>query len=90
MEIILLKQAQKDIVYRKKNGNKANEARKVLIKVKLLVKILPLDKKILELALSSDFKDFEDAIRYYTALENKLEIIITRNKKTLKHLNWQF
>ncbi len=62
----------------------ADEARKVLIKFKLLVKILPLDDRILELALSSDFKDFEDAVQYYTALENKLEIIITRNKKDFK------
>jgi predicted nucleic acid-binding protein len=61
-----------------------DEARKVLIKFKLLVKILPLDDRILELALSSDFKDFEDGIQYYTALENKLEIIITRNKKDFK------
>lgn len=62
----------------------ADEARKVLIKFKLLVTILPLDDRILELALSSDFKDFEDGIQYYTALENKLEIIITRNKKDFK------
>ena len=62
----------------------ADEARKVLIKFKLLVKILPLDDRILELALSSDFKDFEDGIQYYTALENKLGIIITRNKKDFK------
>jgi len=34
--------------------------------------------------LSSDFSDFEDAIQYYTALDNKLEIIITRNKKDFK------
>ncbi|MDO9634061.1 MAG: PIN domain-containing protein [Paludibacter sp.] len=62
----------------------SNEARKVLIKFKLLVSILPLDDKILELALSSDFNDFEDAIQYYTAVENKLNIIITRNKKDFK------
>ncbi|MEA5127053.1 MAG: PIN domain-containing protein [Proteiniphilum sp.] len=62
----------------------ADETRKVLIKFKLLMKILPLDDRILELALSSDFKDFEDGIQYYTALENKLEIIITRNKKDFK------
>lgn len=60
------------------------EARKVLIKFKLLVSILPLDDKILELALSSDFNDFEDAIQYYTAVENKLDMIITRNKKDFK------
>lgn len=62
----------------------SNEARKVLIKFKLLVSILPLDDKILELALSSDFNDFEDGIQYYTALENKLNVIITRNKKDFK------
>lgn len=62
----------------------SNEARKVLIKFKLLVSILPLDDKILELALSSDFNDFEDGIQYYTALENKLNIIITRYKKDFK------
>jgi len=62
----------------------SNEARKVLIKFKLLVSILPLDEKILELSLSSDFNDFEDAIQYYTALENKINTIITRNKKDFK------
>ncbi len=61
-----------------------NEARKVMIKFKLLVKILPLEDKIFELALASDFRDFEDAIQYHTALENKLNIIITRNKKNFK------
>ena len=59
----------------------SDEARKILTKFILLVGILPLDDKILELALSSDFNDFEDAIQYYTALENNLNIIITRNKK---------
>ena len=59
----------------------SDEARKILIKFKLLVSILPLDDKILELALSSDLNDFEDAIQYCTALENNLNIIITRNKK---------
>ncbi|MEA4936162.1 MAG: PIN domain-containing protein [Paludibacter sp.] len=62
----------------------SNEARKILIKFKLLVSVLPLDDKILGLVLSSDFNDFEDAIQYYTALENKLNIIITRNKKDFK------
>jgi len=61
-----------------------NGARKVMIKFKLLVKVLPLEDKILELALASDFRDFEDAIQYHTALENKLNIIITRNKKDFK------
>jgi len=63
---------------------KANNARKILAKFKVLVEVLPLDDKILELALASDFTDFEDAVQYYTALDNKLDIIITRNKKDFK------
>jgi predicted nucleic acid-binding protein len=53
------------------------KSKEVLRKFELLVKILPIDEKIIDLSLNSDFKDFEDAIQYYTALENKLEIIIT-------------
>lgn len=64
---------------------KLDEARKILIKFKVLVNVSPLDDKIVELALVSDFRDFEDAIQYYTALENKIDIIIARNKKDFKN-----
>lgn len=62
----------------------AEEARKIMIKFKALVRVLPLENKILDLALASDFNDFEDAIQYHTALDNQLDIIITRNKKDFK------
>jgi len=62
----------------------ADRARKTLAKFKTLVEILPLDDNIIELALASDFTDFEDAIQYCTALVNQLNIIITRNKKDFK------
>jgi predicted nucleic acid-binding protein len=64
---------------------KLDDARKILIKFKVLVKVAPLDDKIVELALVSDFKDFEDAIQYNTALENGIDVIITRNKKDFKN-----
>ncbi|MGA1840925.1 MAG: type II toxin-antitoxin system VapC family toxin [bacterium] len=57
---------------------------KNLHKLKLLVKILPIDDKIIELALLSEFNDFEDAIQYYTAKENGINYLITRNKKDYK------
>ena len=63
---------------------KASEARKILIRFKVLVRVLPVDDKIIELALASDFNDFEDAIQYYTAIENKLNVIVSRNKKDFK------
>ena len=60
------------------------KAKEILRKFKLLVKVLPMDDKIIDLSLNSDFKDFEDAIQYFTAIENKIEIIITRNLKDFK------
>ena len=60
------------------------KVKEILRKFKLLVNVLPMDDKIIDLSLNSDFKDFEDAIQYFTALENKMEIIITRNLKDFK------
>ncbi|MCC8358472.1 type II toxin-antitoxin system VapC family toxin [Salinimicrobium sediminilitoris] len=60
----------------------AKEAREILRKFKVLVEILNLDDKIIELALSDNsFPDFEDGLQYYSAIENDVDIIITRNKK---------
>jgi len=55
-----------------------------LRKLKVLVNVLPLDDKITDLALNSDFRDFEDAIQYYTAIENDQDLIITRNQPDFK------
>lgn len=63
---------------------KLTNARKTLRKFKVLVKVLPMDDKIIDLSLESDFNDFEDAIQYHTAIENGLDIIITRNLKDFK------
>ena len=64
---------------------KAETARLILRKLKLLVEVTDLNEKILELALNdSDFKDFEDAIQYYSAIENDIDVIITRNLKDFK------
>lgn len=63
----------------------SDEAKKILSKFKVLVEVLPTTDKIIELALASDFKDFEDAIQFYTALESGLKAIITRNKKDFKN-----
>jgi len=59
-------------------------ARKILRKFKVLVEVLPMDDKIIDLSLESDFKDFEDAIQYHTSIENEVDIIITRNLKDFK------
>jgi predicted nucleic acid-binding protein len=60
------------------------EVRKVLRKFKVLVNVLPLDDKISDLALNSDLKDFEDAIQYFSAIENEQDLIIARNQSDFK------
>lgn len=60
------------------------ESRRILNNFKVLVNVLAVDNKIIELALTSKFSDFEDAIQYYTALENNIDILITRNIKDFK------
>ena len=64
----------------------SKEAREILRKFKVLVELLSLDDKITELALSDDsFQDFEDGLQYYSAIENQIDVIITRNKKHFKN-----
>ena len=60
------------------------EAKQILRKFRLLVHIVPLNEKIIDLALNSDFSDFEDAIQYYCALENDIELLLTRNLRDYK------
>jgi len=60
--------------------------RKVLRQFKILLIVHPLNDKIIELGLSnSDFKDFEDCLQFYSALEFGYDIIITRNQKDFKN-----
>ena len=61
-----------------------HEARTILTRLKLLLTVLPIDDKIIELALHSDFNDFEDALQYYTAIESNICVLVTRNKVDYK------
>lgn len=61
-----------------------DQARKKLLKFKTLVTVLAVNDKIIDLALSSDFKDFEDGIQYFTSIENSIKIILTRNLRDFK------
>ena len=46
-----------------------------------IVKILPFNQRIIENTLHSNFKDIEDGYQYFTAKENNIHIMITRNVK---------
>jgi len=49
-----------------------------------LLKALPVTQNTIELALESEFNDFEDALQYFTAIENGCQRIVTRNLKHYK------
>jgi len=50
-----------------------------------IIDVLKMDKSIVLNALSSDFKDFEDALQNFSAIENgQIKIILTRNLKDFK------
>ncbi len=61
---------------------------KVIEKIKLLltiIQVLQMDKLVIEKALNSEFKDFEDALQYFSAVNyGEIDIIITRNVKDYK------
>lgn len=59
-------------------------ALKSLRKLKTFVNILPIDEKVIDLSLNSEFSDFEDAIQYFTAVNNGINLLLTRNKHDYK------
>jgi len=65
---------------------KIKDARLILGKFKVLVESNALSDKIIELALNdTKFKNFEDGIQYYSALESQCQLILTRNLKNFKN-----
>ena len=64
----------------------SKETKSVLRKLRLIVEVLPLDDKVIGLALNDDsFTDFEDGLQHFTAIENNQDIIITRNLKDFRN-----
>jgi predicted nucleic acid-binding protein len=57
---------------------------KFLKKLRLLVTVLNVDDIIIQKALESGWKDFEDSVQYFTAIHNKIDYIITRNTTDYK------
>ena len=58
-----------------------DEAINAVRKLRLITKIATVDEKIVDLVLSSGFKDIEDGFQYYSALEMDIAVLLTRNNK---------
>src|SRR3972149_1106332 len=69
-------------ILRKINGNAA--AISAINKPRFILGIVRMDQRVVDFALTSGFNDIEDALQYYTAVENNMEVLITRNVKDYK------
>ena len=56
------------------------KALKTLEKIRIVFSVAPVDEKIIDMSLVSNFRDFEDAVQYYSAIHVKADCVITRNK----------
>lgn len=55
--------------------------RKLLGNFRQLSRITTADESVVDAALASSFDDYEDALQYYSALTENVDVIVTRNKK---------
>lgn len=73
-----------NIDYILKSQYSVPNSRQIIAKFKTLVTVLPVDSKTIDLAIASGFADFEDAIQYYSAIENGIDEMLTRNIRDYK------
>lgn len=64
------------IMVRKAGKNRALESVRIVLNI---FKVIPLDDKILRLAAELPHKDFEDAIQLFSAVQTKVDCIVTRD-----------
>lgn len=50
-----------------------------------LIKVLPVNEKLLKESLKSSFADIEDSFQHSIAIKGKCDCIITRNKRDYKN-----
>ena len=70
-------------ILRKKHNN--DLVRESLKKYRILCQVTVIDELVIDKSLFSEFSDFEDAVQYYSAMDSKSDIIITRNEKDFKN-----
>jgi predicted nucleic acid-binding protein len=57
------------------------KGKELLRKLRIIVGVISVTEKTVDLALNSNFAVFEDGLQYFTARENNIQILITRNVK---------
>jgi predicted nucleic acid-binding protein len=69
-------------ILRKKHG--IEKSKEQIKQLRQIMRILPINGKMVDDVLTSKFSDFEDGLQYFAAKENNIPVIITRNVKDYK------
>jgi len=69
------------LFYLIQKGRSSAEAHSILTGLMQFILIAPVDQNTIEQALNLDFRDFEDAVQMVSALQSKVDCLITRNIK---------
>ena len=56
-------------------------------KLRNITETTTVDRLTVDKALISDFSDLEDALQYYSAVNAKVDVVLTRNKKDFVEAN---
>ncbi len=57
------------------------DARAIITNLLQFLRIVPVDQGTIEQALNLDFRDFEDAVQMISAVQSKMDCLVTRNIK---------
>ena len=69
------------LFYLIQKGKSSAEAHATLTNLLQFIKIAPVDQTTIEQALNLDYRDFEDAVQMMSAVQCRMEYLITRNIK---------
>ena len=69
------------LFYLIQKSKSSSEARAAITNLLQFIKIAPVDQSTVEQALNLDYPDFEDAILMITAVQCKVDCLVTRNVK---------
>ncbi|NET40097.1 MAG: PIN domain-containing protein [Cyanothece sp. SIO1E1] len=75
-----------DIFYiSRRHTRSIEQARQAVSETLTAMAICPIDRAVLESALSSNFADFEDAVQIFSAVAQSLDAIVTRDRQGFTH-----
>lgn len=69
------------LFYLIQKGRSAADARAAITNLLQFIDIAPVEQSTIEQALNLDFRDFEDAVQMISAVQCKVDCLITRNIK---------